>query len=289
VDAHVQEREGVGRLAAGWCLALAVLASAATALAAPQEITITAPGGAAPDGRQIASYPAALDAIVAVMVRDLKLPVPRGKLIVYDTREEFELGLVEHLRIEPGLARETAKFAKAAVGSCNLLVNEAAIAVDAWPKRVELIAHELMHVVQLTLAKRCGLARPQWLIEASAEWVAYAVTAALKLDDLDEVRRRLAVRVREVARKDALPDLTRLDTFGQWVAARNRHGFDGTYGFSFLAADFLIARHSLARVADFFRRFDHADDPAANFSAAFGERVEEFERALAAHLRTILG
>ena len=275
-------------------LGLVAVATAAITLplavqAAPQELLLELSAGSdIPDGRNVKGYPATVDAIVRVMVQKFQLPVPRGKLLIYATREDFKQGLVEHLKISPNLAESTARFAKSAVGSCNVLVNEPAIADSPWPQRIELLAHELTHSVQLTLANRCSLARPQWLIEGSAEWMAFNVTASLQLDDIKDVRVRLAERVRALGKEGDLPRLTRLESFDQWVNARNKYGFDRTYSLAFLVTDFLVARYSLMQLADYFRRFEHSNDHRANFSAAFGESVESFERALEAYLAELL-
>jgi len=242
-----------------------------------------------PDGSTVKSYPAAVDAIVRAMVHKFQLPAPHGKLLIYATREEFEQGLIEHLKIAPELAQSTARFGKSAVGNCNVLVNEPAVADSTWPVRIELLAHELAHSVQLTVANRCGLARHQWLLEGFAEWMAFNVTDALKLDDMTQVRARLAAKVRVLRRKDQLPGVMQLDSFAQWVAARHKYGFDGTYSFAFLVTDFLIERHSLRQIVEYFRGFERSSDHLANFRFAFGETPEEFGRALDLHLKELLG
>lgn len=270
-------------------LVAAVGAFAGASQAALQELPLDMLSGSGiPDGKNIKTYPATVDAIVRVMVQKFQLPVPRGKLLVYATREDFERGLVEHLKIAPDLAQSTARFAKSAVGSCNVLVNEPAIAESTWPQRVELLAHELTHSVQATLANRCGLAHHQWLIEGSAEWMAFNVTASLNLDDMSNVRTRLAHKVRELGRKDQLPRLTQLDSFGQWVSARNKYGFDGSYSLSFLITDFLVERYSFMQVTDYFRHFENSNDHLSNFKVVFGESVEDFERVLDVYLSELL-
>lgn len=266
-----------------------LFAFATPCAAAPDEISLGlhASPSIAP-ATAIDSYPAAVDAIVRVMVSDFQLPVPRGKLIIYSTRAEFEVGLIEHLKIKPDLAKSTARFAKSAVGSYNVLVNEEAIAATPWPQRIELLAHELTHSVQLTLAKRPGLPRHQWLLEGTAEWLAFNVTAALKLDDMNNVRVRLSDKVRELRRKGQLPSLTKLDSFSDWVSARNSYGFDGTYSLSFLATDFLVSQYSFARVVDYFKRFEHSSDHLANFKSAFQDTPEDFDLKLRAYLEQFL-
>ncbi len=270
--------------AAGFLLACAICCHAS-----PQAFPIRMlPGARAPDGAKIADYPAAVAAIAWVMVRRFGLPAPRGRVEVHATRESFERGLVQHLKISPDLARSTAQFAKSAVGDFTVLVNEPAVADLAWPGRIELLAHELTHSLQLTLANRPALARPQWLIEGHAEWMAYNITASLGVDDLGKVRARLRARVRVLRRKGELPDIVQAVSFGEWVRARKRYGYDGSYSLAFLVTDFLIERHSMAAAADFFGRFGSSNDYRANFRAAFGEGLDQFELASERRLEDLL-
>lgn len=268
-----------------------LLASAAIcAQAAPREIPLEIlPAPNPPDAKIIADYPEAVGAIVWVLVNRFGLPAPRGRLEVHSTRESFERALVKYLKISPVLARSTAQFAKSAVGGDTVLVNAPAVAESSWPQRIALLAHELTHCVELTLADRPALSRPQWLIEGYAEWMAFNVTDALGIDDLKDTRARTIAKLRELRRKGALPELVQIVSFSEWVEARRKYGFDGTYSLAFLATDFLIKRHSPSAAADYFRRFAQSNDDAANFSAAFGENVSEFERALQRHLEILLG
>ncbi len=254
-----------------------------------QEIPLQVfPGTQAFEGKDIADYPRAIDAILRVLVQKFGLPLPRGKVEIHPTREGFEQALVKYLKIAPALARSTSQFAKAAVGSNTLLINEQAIAGDTWPQRIELIAHELIHLLQLTLANRPGIIGNQWLIEGFAEWMAFQVTDALGLDELSRARGRITDKVRELKRKENLPRLLHLHAFADWVGAREKYGFDGTYSLSFLITDFLIERHSVAAVLDYFRRFQRSADHDANLKAAFGEGLDDFELALDRHLDGLL-
>jgi hypothetical protein len=238
--------------------------------------------------RSVADYGGAIDAIVYVLVHKFELPVPRGHVEVHTTRESFEQGLIKHLKIAPALAGSISEFAKGAVGGYTLLINEPVMGKLTWPQRIEELAHEVTHNLQLTLANRPGIARPQWLIEGFAEWLAFNVTDALGLDDLENARARLVNKVREVRRKQDLPRLLEVDTLADWVETRKKHGFDATYTLSFVITDFLIRRHSLSAVTNYFREFQRSQDHLANFRVAFGEDVDEFERALHAHLDQLL-
>ncbi|HEX2829731.1 MAG TPA: hypothetical protein VHP37_25520 [Burkholderiales bacterium] len=241
------------------------------------------------DARRIADYRQAVDAIVQVMVTKFDLPVPRGSLQVYTSREEFEEGLIRYLKVERAVAHSASEFSKAAVGSYTLLVNAPQVAGLTWPERIELMAHELTHNVQLTLANRPGIARPQWLIEGFAEWMAFNVTDALGLDDVAAARERMIRTLRGLRAKQGLPRLIAVDTFADWVETRRKYGFDATYPLAFVMTDFLVQRHSLAAVKRFFEAFRRSQDPLANFRNAFGEEPEAFDRALQAHLDKLLG
>ena len=257
--------------------------------AAPQEIS-TAIGerGAPVDPRQIADYPSAIRAIVRVITDKFALTVPRHPLRIYPSREEFEGGLIEHLGLNPALARSTASFAKAAVGGGGVLINEVEVAGLTWPERIELMAHELAHTVQLELTGHRPLNRLQWLTEGYAEWLAYVVTDGLGLDSMARVRVRIVAQLRALGGVRSLPRLGDLDAFANWIEARRKYGYAATFSLSFLAVEFLMERHSYGATIDYFRRFRDSWDYHANFKAAFGEALEDFDAALILHLAKTL-
>lgn len=270
-------------------LALSAIA-VPTSEAAPQEIPIAIREGAvATDPRQIADYVSAVDAIMRVITGKFALTAPPHILQIYPSREEFESGLIRHLGLDPALARSTASFAKAAVGGERVLINEVETAGLSWRERIELMAHELTHTVQYGLTGHRPLNRQQWLTEGFAEWMAYAVTDQLALDSLSGARTRIVTQLRAQGGVDSLPRLAELDAFAQWIAARRKYGYAATFSLSFLAVDFLVKRRSFGAVLDYFRRFRESGDYSANFRAAFGESLEDFEAALGRHLAGALG
>lgn len=257
--------------------------------AAPVEFPIQLiPGAQAVYAREITDYPRALDAVLRMLVEKFDLPLPRGKVEIHSTRESYEQALIKHLKLAPSLAKSTAQFSRAAAGSNTLLVNEQALAGFTWPQRIEEMAHELTHILQLTLANRPGIVGDQWLIEGFAEWIAFNILDALGLDNLAQVRARLTDKVRDRKRDGALPSLLRLDSFADWVEARRKSSFDATYSQSFLVTDFLIQRHTLAKVVEYFRRYEQSDDYQANFKLVFEEDLDEFGLALGQHLEHLL-
>jgi hypothetical protein len=150
------------------------------------------------------------------------------------------------------------------------------------------MAHEITHLLQLTLANQPGIDGNQWLIEGFAEWLAIRVTDALAIEELSRARMRIRDKVRDVRSKGELPRLLRIDLFADWVEARRKFGYDATYSLSFLVTDFLVERHSIAAALNYFRGFQNSTDHHANFSAAFGETLDEFEIAVNSHLDRLL-
>ena len=266
-----------------------LLGAAIGCAAAPLEFPLRAPSVESRQGAlQEGDYASAVEAILRVTVHKFGLPVPRGKVEIHTTRESFEQALIIYLKITPELARTTSSFAKAAVGSYVLIINKPAL-TETWPKRVELLAHEIIHLIQLELANRPGITGNQWLIEGHAEWMAFQVTAALDLDNYPQARNRIIENLRELRRTSELPNLLRLHEFADWVATRRATTFDATYSQSLLVVEFLVERHSMAKVVDYFRRFEQSAGAVKNFNAVFGESLNDFGRALDAHFEKLLG
>ncbi|MGV3569625.1 MAG: hypothetical protein ACO1PB_03420 [Ramlibacter sp.] len=266
-----------------------LLLAAAPALAAPQRFELPT---AAPETPVVASgisdYASAAAAIVGVLTQSLQLPMPRYAMEVYADPAEFEQGLVRHLALSPETARSAAGFAKAAVGSRRILVNDTLLARVPWPERIVTLAHEMVHACQLQLAGHRSLTRQQWLVEGFAEWIAFRVADALGTRSLAAERTATMVRVRAARAGKGLAPLARMDTLAQWVETRAERGFDATYGLAWLATEFLVERHGYDRVLSFFRLHRDGPDAQAHFRAAFGEDLQQFEAALHAHLDRVL-
>lgn len=257
--------------------------------AAPQVIRIALRDGVQADASQITDYPTALNAILRVLAVKFALPIPPFHTMeIYPTREEFEGALINELKFKPEIARTTSEFAKAAVGNSKVLVNEAVMAKSEWPERILTLAHELVHTMQADLADFHSLVRNQWLVEGFAEWVAFQVTGTLGLEDVAKARARMIGDVREVRRSGPLPALRQMDSLEQWILTRNERGFNATYPYVFLITDYLVERHSYPKAVDYFRRFGASEDHVANFKAAFGEDLDNFQAVLDRHFAKLL-
>jgi hypothetical protein len=273
------------RAAAGALLAAALLAG--PAFAAPQEIRLPSQ---APETPVVASgivdYLTASHAIIGILTQKLQLPMPAYIMEVHGDAASFEAGLVRHLQLKPETAKSAAGFAKAAVGGRRIVVNEALLAKSAWPERIVTLSHEMVHATQLELAGHRSVVRYQWLVEGFAEWAAFQVAQELGVRALPAERADMVTRVRTVREK--LAPLAQMDTLSQWIETRRERGFDAMYPYAFLAAEFLIERHSYDAVLAYFRRHRVSPDAAAHFEAVFGETLPQFQQALDAHMAKVL-
>ena len=225
----------------------------------------------------------AVRGIAAILTRDLHLPVPHEVTVyVYSSRQIFEDGLVRDGRVSRLRAAELSDFA-AGIGKRRqlLLHHEGAVSSAEW---LRLVAHELTHVSQIEMAGGEGRAE-QWLAEGMAEWTAFHVLERLRLDTL---LRRRSVAMQGVRRHPALAEgRLDLETLGSPSGFTNRHLRDGsqaTYQLVFLLADQLIQREGFDTLIEYFDSFRMRIDRSANFRAAFGQSLPEFEQEALAHL-----
>jgi hypothetical protein len=247
--------------------------------------TLPASLGAMPRAVDLSSHEATVRTVAGIIARDLGLPLPDTVTVyVYNSRRVFERGLIDDGHVSRVRAAELSDFA-IGVGKRRqlLLHHEPNVASAEW---VRLVAHELAHVSQIEMAEGEGRAE-QWLAEGMAEWVAFHVLERLRLDTV--VRRRIAAidTVRDYPPLVAQRlDLNTLGTPRGFTVRHLRDGSQPTYQLAFLLTDYLISRDGLGQVIDYFRSFAVHADRRANFRAAFGESLEEFEEEALSHLAT---
>jgi hypothetical protein len=277
----VRERRFLRHLSA----ALVVVLGASGCTARPWTISHPADGGRAVGrGEWITSYPQALASVASVMEGELGLPALSVTLHVVPHRGAFEELLREH-GYTPQLARDTAATMDAIGGSRRILLNEQSLRDAPWPERVALLSHELVHVLQYELGGGVRGASDQWLREGFADWVTARVLESLGLGSPGRSRHRALHALSSSRRVDELPSLGAMSTFPAWIEWRRAQPDLPAYEMAFLAVDLLVARHGLAAVVDYFRRFAHVQDRTGNFARAFGETLAEFESAFRAELR----
>ncbi len=137
----------------------------------------------------------------------------------------------------------------------------------------------LTHTLQYELALGRRSTSEQWLREGFADWVASRVLASLGVVRREDFDARRLAEYR--SRADVLPALAELVTFETWMAALStRADAPPLLAKAFFAVDLLIERHGAAGMIHYFTRFAGSDDRLTNFTAAFGEPLPVFERAL---------
>jgi hypothetical protein len=240
------------------------------------------------DSSKLVSNNAAIRGIAAILVHDLKLPMPTMfTAYVYSGREGFERGLVLDGNVSPVRAAELSEFA-VGIGKRRVLLLNDEGGTARGREWFRLIAHELAHVSQIEMAQGEGRAE-QWLAEGMAEWVAFNVIERL---GLDAVTRRRALATAGIRNHAALVaarlDLETLGNPRGFTVRHLREGSLPTYQLAFLMADYLIARDGFPRVVAYFRSFERKQDRHANFRDTFGQTLELFELEVLEHLKGLV-
>jgi len=230
----------------------------------------------------------AVRGISAIMVKELGLPVPaQFTVFVYSTRQVFEQGLIQDANVSPARAAELSDFAIGVGKRRQLLLNDEAYH-EKGREWLRLIAHELAHVSQIELAQGEGRAE-QWLAEGMAEWVAFTVLERLGLDTVAHRHRVAAAGIRNhAALVAARLDLETLGSPRGFTVRHLKEGSLPTYQLAFLMAEYLIDRDGFERVVEYFSAFAKSQNRHANFERAFGQSIDDFEREILTHLKTVV-
>lgn len=231
----------------------------------------------------IDDYEGALASIGAIAERDLRLPKLQGVLHLLSDREAL-FHVLEANGADPVTARGAADRMLAVGTFRAVYVNLTAFQRLNWNARIAVLSHEVAHAAQYELSGGRRSTSDQWLREGFADWVQAYVLDRLGLFTLDGILTRSIRFISRPGRQEQLPPLSELADFPAWVAATNGPATDLLYPYAYVAADFLIRRHSLAAAIDYFRLFAHSDDARANFRRAFGEDWSTFDAAFRNHV-----
>jgi hypothetical protein len=218
---------------------------------------------------------------MAVMERELNLPRLDVTLHFLPNRDAFRQALLDD-GYDASFAEETSARLDAIAGHRRVFFNSAALAQLPYPQRAGFIAHELTHTLQYELGGGVRGASDQWLREGFADWVGGRVLATIGVTPLEVFQQQ---RVRAYRQGSNLPPLERMATFPDWVALIADTNPAAMTGKVYLAVEFLVERHSVEAVLDYFGRFAASQDRLGNFAAAFGEPLSAFQAAADDHLR----
>jgi len=248
----------------------------------------------------IKDYQDALSAIVRVMVGELKLPAPQGRVSFYRDAGAYQAALATavktHLHWPEGRSREIKQqrhqlefelFKR----SLDVAVRTGAITVDQkvfvaewtmmqapWSNRVGTLAHELTHVIQSNLAAGEVQQTHRWLVEGFAEWISFKVVDALGAKNFfnDQIRQACGHEI---------VDLGKLKSPETWLQAKDSATL---YGQSACAVHYLTVQHGVPIILKYFRLSKDQGDAAQNFATAFGQSSDFFEQEMRVHDKATL-
>jgi hypothetical protein len=266
----------MNRLAAASTVMVAIVAMGCAGSRAPARIIAPHSAIASEAAPELEGYPAAVTAIMDVFEQKLGLPRADVSLVLFADRRHFEDGLLE-AGYPPELARSASSFASIG-GARSVFLNAGVVDRFDRTKRVQLVAHELVHSLQYQFSGGTRGASEQWLREGFAEWVSFRATENLGLASFNSLRESL-LNPLIGARFGLLPEpLSDLVTFPQWVDAQRRAEAP-LYPQAFIAVELLIEMKGVPTVIDYFHRFKATTEHQRAFTEAFGLERAAFDRA----------
>jgi hypothetical protein len=236
-----------------------------------------------PRAEFVDDYEGALASIAAVVERDLGLPKLQGMLHLVPDRDAL-YDVLEASGADPATARGAADKMLAIGAHRAVYVNLTAFARLNWNARIAVLSHEVAHAAQYELSDGRRSTSDQWLREGYADWVQAHVLDSMGVLTRDGILTRNSRFISRPGSREALPPLSELVGFSEWVAVSNGPASDLLYPYAYVATDFLIRRHSPAAAINYFRLFADSDDRLANFHQAFGEEWSAFDTALRNHV-----
>lgn len=244
----------------------------------------------------IKDYQEALGAIVSVMVRELKLPAPQGRLYFYRDAGAYQAALAAELktrgwpkgeskeirqvrhRLEFELFKLTLNVANetgAVTMSQKVFIAEWRMMRLPWTNRVKTLAHELTHVIHSGLSGGGSELTHRWLGEGFAEWVSFKVVDALGAKDFFNDQMREACR-------HPIANFREIETLEIW----HRLNPQTRYGQSACAVHYMAVQDGVPAIIEYFRLFKDRFDAAQNFVTAFGKSTDTFEQELRAQVKS---
>ena len=228
----------------------------------------------------IVGYESAMRAIAKTLATNLGLPLGSVSLELYRDRASLAQGLVRE-GFSAVQARRIAELMQGVGRPGKMMLNETELAMDPWPRRFRLLAHELAHTCEYEATGGVRGSSEQWLREGFAEWAAAEILEAFRLTSVANQRRRA---VASLGQHQDLSGLLTLETTEDWVKGHEDRDGPSTYDGAFLAVDLLVRRHGVDAMVRYFRLSATTDEPGEAFRAAFGTPRDAFAGELATYL-----
>jgi hypothetical protein len=271
-----------------WVLLALLVLSGCAATGAPYRQFEIRPGGEAePRLSKDPREDELLAAITWVMGHKLDLPLPAGvTAYVYVNQATFVEGMMLVTGTRSEAAWEQGHYAAAVATGREIFLRGDRLASMSLSGRAGLLAHELAHVSQRSLASGGRSNAAVWIREGHADWVKARVLDALGYVPYAESHAEVVRTIRRSSMPVRFfPDLASIARNSDFIDARNRLGNPATYGQSFLAVDWLVERYGHARLVDFLRTFA-SDVSGARWGAvypiSYREFIDEFRARLEA-------
>lgn len=243
--------------------------------------------------REIRNYSDYLETVVFVMVNELKLPQPVGKLFFYRYPFAFEssllaagqkavreskdgLGDPKKSRREDEL--EIAKRAKEVAQRHEAVTVRQEVFLAEWKlmqlsplKLVQLLAHEVTHVMQNGLAAGNYHRGDYWLKESFASYIAFQVVERLGMAGYVDKQ----IQAASISERPT-PSLADLSTWEEWEEARQKYDYLTVYRKALFASRQLAVKKGMPAVLEYFRLFSESNNEEENFTKAFGVSRADF-------------
>ena len=235
----------------------------------------------------LTGYESAVEAIGAVMVGELGLPLPgQFTVFVFPTPGGYAEALVQLGGVSPARAVELAEHSVGLARPGRLLLNDHALRGARRSAWLGLPTHELTHLAQYELSGGRRGRSEQWLREGMAGLVTARVLERLGQGTFDHRREQACQVARGLpALREAPPNLVDLGNPKGWEA--RALGAEGrlVYRLAFLLTEDLIRRRGFESLIAYFQAFADSDDRLGHFRRVFGLSLKEFERAALARIR----
>jgi hypothetical protein len=137
-------------------------------------------------------------------------------------------------------------------------------------QRSKILVHELFHVIQFDLGQ--GWLAPRWIIEGSAEYVAYSAIIDQGLISRTETNVQLGLSGRRPALAMIHSTLRELEPEAEWLAAGDAQ--EPTYALAYAAIEILVAKSGLDAIRVFFAGLEPGVDWRFVFMKSFGVSVD---------------
>lgn len=205
------------------------------------------------------------------------VPSQRIRIVLLPSQSAYIDALLREFKVTRIEAERRARTTSAWTQAGTILIDVGH--VDSTRGRLFLVAHELVHQLQMHIAAPVSITQLYWMAEGMADAVAAYIVEAAGISTVEAYRRAWI----EALRGRPHPELADLADDSGWFAALDRYGSSATYRVAGLAALLLMERSGQGSLLNFFRLLPTTGASQA-FLQTFSMRVEIFVEDYKAYL-----